>query len=526
MKRPDLLTPSQAVKAIRDGDVLLNTAMLLAGSAETILTAIEENYLAYQKPSGLTLLHAASQSDRVGGIEHLAHRGLVDTIIGSHWGLAPKWMSLIAGNEVIAYCLPQGQIVHLLREVASGSPGLFSKVGLGTFIDPRYDGGKMNQRTLNERNIVDVCTIMGEEYLHYLPILPNVAIIRGSSSDEDGNLSIEDEGVKLELMAAVLATKRNGGRIIAQVKRIVKNGEIHPQKVVVPGVFIDAIVLCENVQNQHRQCSSVIYDPAISGDVAESAKPPSPPPLGIRKVIGRRAALELRKDNIINMGIGIPNDMIAAIMDEEGMGDFATPTVESGIYGGVPLGGADFGVGIGCTSMLSHEQQFDFYDGTGVDIAFMGAGEIDKHGNVNSTKMGTHITGAGGFIDITQNAEKVVFCTTFTVKDLQCRIENNKLFIEQEGRIRKFVDEVSQISFNGKRAIASGQKVLYVTERAVFQLDERGITLIEIAEGMNLERDIMNNMGFKPMISDDLRMMDVRLYNTGIIGMGKFDGFK
>jgi len=512
------MSPSEAAGLIRNGDVVINTGMLAAGIPETILKAIRKRFQESGAPAHLTLVHSGSQSDGTGGIEHIAATGLVDKIIGAHWGLAPKWMDRIASDDVIAYCLPQGQVAHLIREMSSGSPGLFSKVGLGTFIDPRLEGGKMNARTKAEKDIVEVLTIDGEEYLRYLPVSPDVALIRGTYMDEDGNLSVLGEGMKLELMPSVLAVKRNGGRVIAQVKAFVKNGGIHPHNVAVPGIFIDCAAECENPETDHRQCSGAAYDPAICGD--GPFRPGAAPvlPLDIRKVIGRRAALELYENAVINLGIGIPNDTIGLIMHEEGAGSFASATVESGVYGGAPLGGADFGVSRGCTAIIPHEQQFDFYNGAGVDIAFMGVGEVGRSGDVNSTKMGRRVTGAGGFINITQNAAKVVFCSTFTTKGLQCTIGDGRITVGQEGRVRKFVERVGQVSFSAARALKTGRQILYVTERAVFRLGARGLILTEIAPGVDVKRDVLDQMAFSPIIEKPPRLMDSRIYNEGAMG--------
>lgn len=524
MKKPVIMTAREACGHIRDGDVIVNTGMLLAANSEAVLTAMEESFLQTGHPNGLTLMHSSSQSDRVGGIEHLAHPGMVDRMIGSHWGLAPKWMRCIADNEICAYNIPQGQMTHLLRSMACGEYGNVTKVGLGTFIDPRMEGGKMNEKARQREDIYEVVMLGGEEYLHYKPILPDVALIRGTSMDEDGNLSVEEEGVKLELLTAALAVKRNGGRVIAQIKRFVKNGSIHPQRVVVPGVFIDIAVPCTDPEKDHRQCSSIVYSPAVCGDgkeelSAHSGAAASAGSPDIRFLIGRRAAMELHEDDVINMGIGIPNDTIGVILEQEGLNGFAVPTVESGIYGGVALGGADFGVGKNCTAIIPHEQQFDFYDGRGVDVCFMGVGEIDRFGNVNSTKMGKQVAGAGGFIDITSNAGCVVFCTTFTAKGLDCEIGEGGVQIYAEGKIRKFVERVSQVSFNGQLAVQRKQRVVVVTERAVFRLTENGWLLTELAPGIDLERDVLANMDFAPMVAPELRRMDPRLYKPAPFGL-------
>lgn len=521
MKKPKIMSPQEACREIPDGAVIVNTGMLLAANSEAVLTEMERSFLDTGHPRDLTLMHSSSQSDRVGGIEHMAHVGMVDRMIGSHWGLAPKWMDLIATDQICAYNIPQGQMTHLLRSMACGEYGNVTKVGLGTFIDPRVEGGKMNDKARAREDIYEVIELNGEEYLHYKPILPDIALIRGTSMDEDGNLSIEEEGVKLELLTAALAVRRNGGKVIAQVKRFVKNGQIPSHSVAVPGVFIDIAVPCTDPEKDHRQCSTIAYSPAVCGQGKEdlSAGVETQAPLDIRFLIGRRAAMELHEDDIINMGIGIPNDTIGVILQQEGLNGYAVPTVESGIYGGVALGGPDFGVGKNCTAIIPHEQQFDFYDGRGVDVCFMGAGEIDRFGNVNSTKMGRQVAGAGGFIDITQNAKCVVFCTTFTAKGLQCEIGPDAVHIGKEGTIRKFVDKVAQISFSGPLAIRKKQKVVIVTERAVFRLEEKGLVLTELAAGVDLERDVLANMDFVPEIAPEVRIMEPRLYGKTPFGL-------
>ena len=525
MKKTQIITAREAAGKIRDGAVLVNTGMMAACNCETLLREIERSFLETGKPCSLTLIHSSSQSDRVGGIEHLAHPGLTDRMIGAHWGLAPNWIKMISENKICAYNVPQGQLVHLLRSMACGEFGNVTKVGLDTYIDPRLEGGKMNDLARGREDLSEVLMLDGEEWMHYKPVLPDVALIRGTSMDEDGNLSTEEEGLKLELLPAALAVKRNGGIVIAQVKRLVRNGEIHPQRVAVPGTFIDYAVVCLKPEEEHRQCSTIYFSPSICGDGKEDlSSGPRTEELDVRFLIGRRALLEAKKDDIINLGIGIPNDTMGVILAQEGMEDFITPTVESGICGGVALGGADFGVGKNCSAIIPHESQFDFYDGRGVDMCFMGVGEIDEEGNVNSTKMGSHIPGCGGFIDITQNAGTVVFCTAFTAAGLKCDISDSGVTVRQEGRIRKFVKKVQQVSFSAKRARAQGQKVIYVTERAVFTLTQEGIMLTETAPGINVERDILPNMDFRPLISPDLKETDRRLYHRAPFGLKMMAG--
>ena len=521
MRTTKIVTKEEAVSKIHDGAVIVNTGMMLACNCEAVLRQIESSFLETGHPRGLTLMHSSSQSDRVGGIEHFAHVGLVDRMIGSHWGLAPRWMKLISENKICAYNIPQGQMLHLLRSIACGEFGNITKVGLGTFIDPRIEGGKMNDLAREREDLYEILTLNGEEWMHYKPVYPDVVLIRGTSMDEDGNLGTEEEALKLELMTAALAVKRSGGIVIAQVKRLVKNGEIHPQRVAVPGTFIDYAVVSEDPEQTHRQCSTIYYSPAVCGDGKEQLAASDAGALDIRFLIGRRALLQAHKGDIINMGIGIPNDTMGVILQQENLSGYLLPTVESGICGGVALGGPDFGVGKNCMAIIPHEQQFDFYDGRGVDMCFMGVGEIDRFGNVNSTKMGNRAPGAGGFIDITQNAKSVVFCTTFTASGLSCSIDANGIRIETEGQVHKFVDTVHQISFSAKMALQKKQRVVYITERAVFELSAQGLVLTELAQGADLERDVLAHMDFAPIIAPELKRTDARLYLPSPFGLGQ-----
>lgn len=507
------LTAKEVVNLIQNNKTICTVAMTLVGSSESILKAIEKKFLETGEPNNLTVLHSCGQSDRKGGLQYLAHEGLVKRIIGSHWGLQPKWMKLISENRVEAYCMPQGQIAQLYSSMACGLPGKLSKVGLGTFIDPRLESGKMNERTKNLEDLISLETIQGEDYLLYKNIPIDVCIIRGTYCDEAGNLTDTEEAMKLEVLPAVLATRRFGGKVIAQVKHIVENNTLNPKDVVVPGVFIDHVVECDNLFEDHRQTSSFYYHPAYSGQVRVVQKRENlRTVLDERKVIARRAVMEIRKKDIINLGTGIPNDMVGKICEEEHLLNQFTITVESGIYGGVQEGGVDFGIGKNLTAMITHDSQMMFYNGTGVDITFMGLGEVEFSGHVNSTKMGNMCPGAGGFIDITQSAKKVVFCGTFTTKGLKVGFDNQKLTILNEGSVKKFVSKVRQISFNGEIAKNKAQEVMIVTERAVFKLEKDGLHLIEVAEGVDLQKDIFSLMDFRPIINE-LKFMPKEIFN-------------
>ena len=416
MLKANFITAKEAAQRVKDHSTVCTIAMTLVSASESILKELENNFLEKGHPADLTLLHSCGQSDRKDGIQHLAHEGMVKRIIGSHWGLQPRWMEMIANNQVEAYCLPQGQIAQLYRSMACGLPGKMSKVGLGTFIDPRIEGGRMNERTKALPDIVELLKYKDEEYMFYKEIPIDVCIIRGTECDEMGNLTTTEEAMKLEVLPAVLAAKRYGGRVIAQVKRVVQNGTLNPKEVTVPGVFIDDIVVCENPVTDHRQTSSWYFDPSYCGQARIPQENIDPAPFNERKFIARRGALELYHGAVVNLGTGIPNDMVGKVCNEEGVSDDIMITVESGIYGGVQAGGIDFGIGQNLYAMIGHHEQMDYYNGAGVDITFMGRGELGEDGSVNSTKMGERCTGAGGFIDITQNAKKVVFLGTFTAR--------------------------------------------------------------------------------------------------------------
>ncbi|HHB8450009.1 acyl CoA:acetate/3-ketoacid CoA transferase [Klebsiella pneumoniae] len=511
----------EAARWVASGDTVCTVGMTLIGAAESILSAIEARFLTAGEPRDLTLLHAAGQSDRQRGIQHFAHPGMVTRLIGSHWGLAPRWMAMINNNEVEAWCLPQGQIVHLYSAMAAGLPGRLSPVGLGTFVDPRIEGGRMNARTRERPNLIEHVTFRGDEYLFY-PALPlDVVIVRGTHADEDGNLTTDEEVMKLEVLHAVLAARRYGAKVLAQVKYRVAKGSLHPKSITVPGNLIDAIVVCEEPQTDHRQTSSWAFDPALCGDIQLPAAQNAPLPLDLRKLIGRIACRYLTPGCVINLGTGVPNDVIGAIIHEEQLGEQVTITVESGIYGGQQAGGVDFGIGRNLSAMISHQDQMLYYNGAGVDITFMGAGEMDPHGHVNATRLGASCPGAGGFIDITQNARHVVFCSSFTAKGLEIACEHGALHIRREGEVRKFVAGVNQISYNGELARAKGQTMHYVTERAVFELRPEGPVLTEIAPGIDLERDILAHMDFHPAIAADLQVMDSRLFTPPPCGLAE-----
>ncbi|MGH2344158.1 MAG: acyl CoA:acetate/3-ketoacid CoA transferase, partial [Chloroflexota bacterium] len=512
-RRPRVVAADDIASLIDDGMTIASEGFSMMGVAEELYAAIEHRFLETGRPRGLTWFHAAGQSDRVHGIEHLAHPGLLRRIIGTHWGLAPRMSALIAAEELEAFCLPQGQVSHLFRAGASGEPGVITPIGLHTFLDPRQDGGKINRRARESGDdLIELVTIGGREYLRYLPIPFDLAIMRATTGDEDGNLSMEEEAVVLEAISIAQAARAHGGKVAAQVKHLAKAGTLHPKSVEVPGILVDYLVPCSDPDRYHRQTASYGYHPALSGELRAPERVHTPLPMGVRKVIGRRAVLEIAPDAVVNLGTGIPGDTIGPVAAEEGTASTFVLTIESGLIGGIPLGGADFGCGFNPTAIIDHAYQFDFYTGGGLDITFMGAAEVDPTGSVNASKLNGRALGCGGFIDITQSTRKVVYLLSFTSGGLDVEASGGTLRIAREGRHRKFVDAVSQITFNGRYARERRQEVLYITERCVLRLEEDGLTLVEIAPGIDLHTQVLAHLPAGVRISDALGIMDPRIF--------------
>ena len=524
MRIPEIITAKEAVKHIEDGSTMAIIAMTQVSMCTAIVKEIERSFLEEGHPRDLTYLHTCGQASagKPGGMQHIAHEGLLKRVIGGHWGQSSNMMNLITENKIEAFNLPQGQMANMFHSMALREPGKLSKVGIGTYIDPRIEGGKMNQKARDSGyDTVAIVNVDGEEYIQYKPVKIDTLLIRGTYADENGNISTEREAMVLEILPGVMATKRWGGKVICQVEQIVENGTIPPKDVVVPGVLVDYVVVCENPVEDHRQTYSWYFDPSYSGQVRVPQKSLEVLPTDMRKIIARRAMAELVPDQIINIGTGIPNENIGPIIAEEGLTDIVTVTVESGIYGGVPAGTIDFGISRNAQALVSHDRQFELYNGTGIDYTFMGAGEMDERGNVNATKMGSKAPGAGGFIDITATAKNIIFCSTFTGGGLKTSFSGDGLKIEQEGKFKKLVKEVQQISYNGRIALERGQNMLYVTERAVFRLTEKGVMLIEVAKGVDVQRDILDQMEFTPLIAEDLKITDTDFYLEGACGLRK-----
>jgi len=510
-----IVSITQAVDLIGDGNVVAVGGFLGIGHPEEITSEIEKRYLEKQQPKNLTLVYAAGQGDgKDRGLNHFGHEGLVTKVIGGHWGLSPKLVKLAMDNKIEAYNLPQGLISQLYRDIAAGKPGTITHVGLKTFIDPRIEGGKLNEAT--KEDIVKLINIEGKEYLLYKAFPIDVSIIRATYADKEGNATLEKEAATLDVISMAQAAKNSGGIVILQVEKIVESGTLDPRKVKIPGIYIDAIVVAK--PEYQMQTFGESYNPSYSGEVKVPVDSLEALPLNERKVIARRAAMELVPNSVTNLGIGVPEG-ISAVANEEGIGDQLFLTVEAGVIGGVPAGGLSFGASTNPTCMLDQANQFDFYDGGGLDVAFLGLAQCDKAGNINVSKFGPKIAGCGGFINITQNSKKVVYCGTFTAGGLKVEVGNGKLVIIKDGKFNKFINTVEQITFSGEYACSVKQPVLYITERAVFKLTSDGVVLEEIAPGMDLQKDILDHMDFKPIISKDLKLMDERIFSEGVIGI-------
>jgi propionate CoA-transferase len=510
---PRILSADAAAGLIQNGQTLIVEGSSGFGVAEAVLAALERRFQQSGAPRDLTLIHTTGVGDRARrGVNHLAHEGMLRRVIGGNWGLMPSLMKLMAADKMEAYNFPQGVLCQLYREIAAGKPGVISHVGLGTFMDPRQEGGKMNPRTTEE--LVEVVELAGREWLFYRGFRPDVALLRGTTADERGNITLEHECALLEHISVAQAVRNSGGTVIAQVKRIVARGQLPPQQVKVPGILVDVLV----VEPDAWQTWLVQYQPAFSGEYRIPLATLPPLPLTERKLIARRAAMALREGMVINLGVGMAEG-VARVAAEEGISEAFALTIEAGVIGGVPASELNFGSAYNPEAIIDQPYQFDFYDGGGLDMGCVSFAQVDRAGNVNVTRFAGRVEGAGGFIDITQNAKAVCFLGAFVGGGLDVAITPAGLSIQREGKIQKFIPQVEQVSFNGRAAAAQGKPVLYITERAVFALTPEGVELREIAPGVDLERDVLGQMGFRPRIPVPPRPMDARLFREGRMGL-------
>ena len=516
MKKVKVLQPHEAAALVKDGVTIVTSGFVGSCCPETLSIALEKRFLETGHPNNLNFYYVSAQGNKgERGAGHFAHKGMVKRVVGGHWNMTPGLGELSMKNEIEAYNFPQGTLSQLFRDIAGKRIGTITHVGLNTFVDPRIEGGKLNEVT--KEDLVEVINIKGEEKLLYKTFPVDVCFLRGTYADECGNVSMDKEVATLEMTAIAQACKNSGGIVIVQVEKIVEVGSLNPKLVKIPKIYVDAVVL--SAPEDHEQCFGCEYDSSMAGLTRVPLSGLEAAELSAKKVIARRAAMELQENSVVNLGIGIP-EFISLVANEEGVGDKMTLTVEAGAIGGVPQGGMRFGGSVNPDCILDEPYQFDFYDGGGVDQAFLGLAQTDKDGNINVSKFSGRVVGCGGFINISQNAKKVYFCGTFTTKGLKEEIKDGKLVINQEGSSKKFVKDVEQITFSGIYARKIKQPVMYITERAVFELKKDGVYITEIAPGVSYEKDILPHMEFEPKIpTEGIKLMDERIFRDELMGL-------
>lgn len=510
-----LCSALEAVNCIESGRTVATGGFVGAAHPEALTAALERRFLEKGEPRDLTLVYAAGQGDgRKRGLNHLAHEGLLRRVIGGHWGLAPSLGRMAIEGKIEAYNFPQGVVCQLFRDIAAGRPGCITHIGLGTFIDPAHGGGRLNERT--PAGMIERVALAGRTWVFYHAFPIHVGLIRGSAADPLGNLLMDEEVIIGEVLPIAQAAHNSGGIVIAQVAKLLDE-LAPPQRVSVPGVLIDRLVVAD--PSEHDQTFAEAFNPAYCSPAPKDLRTEDllpPMPMNERRIISARACDELSEGVIANLGIGMPEG-VARIAAERGLIDRITLTVESGPIGGIPAGGLSFGASVYPQAIVDQPAQFDFYDGRCLDYAALGAAQIDRRGNVNVSKFGPKLAGVGGFVNITQTARKVIFCGSFTAQGLEVSVEHGYVRIVREGSIPKFVEEVEQVSFAAEQSLRVGQEVLYVTERAVFRLVEQGVELIEIAPGIDMRTQVFDKMAFEPIVRAP-RLMAAHLFKPAAAG--------
>ena len=511
-----IMSVEQAISLIEDGDNVATGGFVCANIPEYFHAKIEEKFLATGKPRDLGLMWVAGQGD--GGDRNLnryGHEGLLRMTIGAHYALAPKLQKLVLENKIAGYNIQQGALSHMLRSGAGLKPGVLTETPLGTFSDPRKTGGKISAKCTED--IISLMEVGGKEYAFIKTVPVHVAILRGTTADEDGNISIEKEAVSTELLTLALNAHANKGIVMVQVERIAQRNTLPAQSVRIPGVLVDCVVMAP--AEYHWQTFDTFYTPAYSGEIKVPMTAVKPIPLDERKIIARRGAMEIDADTVLNLGIGVPEG-VASVAAEEGISSMFTLTTESGTIGGVPCGKKSFGTTFNPTAILDQAYQFDFYDGGGLDTCFLGLAQADQYGNLNVGQFGPKLAGVGGFTNISNSSKTVCFVGTLTAGGLEVAIKDGKLVIIKEGKIKKFMKDVESISFNGQLAAKRKQRVFYMTERCVFKLGEDGkLHLIEVAPGIDIETQILAQMEFKPVINGTPKIMDARIFKDQVMGL-------
>lgn len=527
---PKFVTAAEAVSHIQDNATLIVGGFSTYSSPEELLEALAARYEAEQHPRNITVITGISQGDKTESTEYMKglniglNRLRADGLIGvARVGLLNDCRAIskaVGANKIAGVVYPMGVVMNLFRATAGGRPGLITKVGLGTYCDPRHEGCAVNEKAKALEPAVELITIDGEEYLFYKAFKPNACFIRATYADEDGNLSMDHEAVLGPELEIAVGTHNKGGIVIAQVGEIVRRGTIHAKKVRVPGIFVDYVVKAQNPDNQRQNIYTPVYRPELTGDIRTLNAVVEPMKMSVRKVITRRGALELKPNVIINLGVGMPAG-IGSVAEEEGLGKGMKMSVEAGAIGGVVQEGQAFPGTANPDAIVTQTDMIDMINGGMLDMTFLGLAEVDEKGNVNTSKFGGRSNGPGGFIDISQNAKKVIFMGNFTAGECDIELTDGGLNIKKDGDKIKFVKKVQQITFSGDYAIKNGQEIIYVTERAVFQLTPEGLVLTEIAPGVDLQKDILSKMEFQPIVSSNLKLMDARLFREEKMGLGE-----